>query len=48
MVLGKTPESPSDSKIQPVNPEENQTQIFIGRTDAEAEALILGPTDVNS
>ena len=36
-------ESPLDSKeIQPVNPKENQSWIFIGRTDAEAEAPILG------
>ena len=37
----KTLESPLDSKeIKPVNPKENQPWIFIGRTDAEAEALI--------
>ena len=42
MVLEKTLESPLDGKeIKPVNPKENQPQIFIGRTDAEAEALIL-------
>jgi len=29
--------------IQPVNPKENQPSIFIGRTDAEAEASILWP-----
>ena len=35
-------ESPLDSKeIKPVNPEGNQSWIFIGRTDAEAEAPIL-------
>ena len=39
MVLEKTLQSPLDSKeIQPVNPKGNQSQIFIGRTDAEAEA----------
>ena len=51
MVLEKTPESPLDSKeIQPVNPRGSQSRMFIGRTDAEAEAeaLILRPPDVNS
>ena len=45
VVLKKTLESPVDSKeIQPsVNPEGNQPWIFIGRTDAEAEDLILWP-----
>ena len=38
MVLEKTLESPLDCKeIQPVNPKWNQSWIFIGRTDAEAE-----------
>ena len=38
VVLEKTPESPSDSKeIKPVHPKGNQSWIFIGRTDAEAE-----------
>ena len=32
-------------EIQPVHPEENQSWVFIGRTDAEAEALILRPPD---
>ena len=41
-MLEKTLESPLDSKeIQPVNPKENQSWIFIGRTEAEVEALIL-------
>ena len=35
-------------EIKPVNPKGNQPQIFIGRTDAEAEASILGPPDVKS
>ena len=49
VVLEKTLESPLDSKeIQPVYPEGNQPWIFIGRTDAEAEALILWPPDVKS
>ena len=47
MVLEKTLESPVDSKeIKPVNPKENQSWIFIGRTDTEAEATILWPSDV--
>ena len=49
LVLEKTLESPLDCKeIQPVNPKENQPWIFIGRTDAEAKALILWPPDVKS
>ena len=43
VVLGKTLESPLDSKIQPVNPKGNQSWIFIVRTDAEAETPILWP-----
>ena len=35
-------------EIKPVNPKGNQPQIFIGRTDAEAEASILRPPDVKS
>ena len=39
---------PLDYKeIKPVNPKRNQSWIFIGRTDAEAEAPILWPHDVN-
>ena len=46
VVLEKTLKSPLDCKeIQPVNPKRNQSQIFIGRTDAEAEAPILWPSD---
>ena len=42
VMLEKTLESPLDYKeIQPVNPKGNQSWIFIGRTDAEAETLIL-------
>ena len=48
-VLEKTLESPLDSKeIKPVNPKGNQSRIFIGRTDAEAETPILGPPDVKN
>ena len=49
VVLEKTLESPLDSKeIKPVNPEGNQSWIFIGRTDAETEAPILWPRDAKS
>ena len=49
MVLEKTLKSPLDCKeIQPVNPKENQSWIFIGRTDDEAEAPILWLPDVKS
>ena len=49
VVLEKTLESPLDSKeIKSVNPKRNQPWIFIGRTDAEAEAPILWPPDVKS
>ena len=48
-VLEKTLESPLDCKeIKPVNLKGNQSWIFIGRTDAEAEAPILWPPDVKS
>ena len=49
VVLEKTLENPLDCKeIKPVNHKGNQTWVFTGRTDAEAEALILWPPDVNS
>ena len=49
VVLEKTLESPLYCKeIQPVNPKGNQSWIFIGRTDAEAEAPILWPPDVKN
>ena len=49
MVLEKTLESPLDCKeIQPVHPEGDQSWVFIGRTDAEAEAPILWPPDLES
>ena len=45
MVLEKTLKSPLDCKeIQPVNPKGNQAWMFIERTNAEAEALILWPS----
>ena len=40
VVLEKTLGSPLDSKIKPVNPKGNESWIFIGRTDAEAEAPV--------
>ena len=47
--VGKTLESPLDCKeIHLVNPKENQSCIFIGRTDVEAESPILWPPDVKS
>ena len=49
VVPEKTLESLFDCKeIQPVYPKGNQPWIFIGRTDAEAEVLILWPPDVKS
>ena len=49
VVLEKTLESLLDSKeIKPINPKGNQLWIFIGRTDAEAEAPILWPPEVKS
>ena len=49
MVLEKTLESPLNSKeIQPVHPKGNQPWIFIGRTDAEAEAPVLWPPDAKN
>ena len=46
VVLEKTLGSPLDCKeIQPVHPKGNQSWIFIGRNDAEAEALVLWPPD---
>ena len=49
VVLEKTLKSPLDCKeIKSVHPKGNQSWIFIGRTDAEAEAPILWPPDVKS
>ena len=49
MVLQKTLESPLDCKeIQPVHPKEDQSWVFIGRTDVEAEAPILQPPNAKS
>ena len=49
MVLEKTLESPLDSKeIQSVHPKGDQSWVFTGRTDAEAETPILWPPVVKS
>ena len=49
MVLEKALESPLNCKeIKSVNPKGNQSWIFIGRTDAEAEAPVLWPPDAKS
>ena len=49
MVLEKTLKSPLDCKeIQPVHPKGDQSWLFTGRTDAEAETLILWPPHVKS
>ena len=44
MVLEKTPESPLDYKeIKPVHPKGDQSWVFIGRTDVEAETPVFWP-----
>ena len=49
MVLEKTLESPLDcEEIQPVHPKGNQSRVFIGRTDVEAEIPIFWPLDVKN
>ena len=49
VVSEKTLEGPLDSKdIQPVNPKGNQSWIFIGKTDADAEAPIPWLPDVKN
>ena len=49
MVLEKTLESPLDCKeIQPVHPKGEQSWVFTGRTDVEAETPILWPFDVKN
>ena len=49
VVLEKTLESPLDCKeIQPVPPKGDQSWVFIGRTDVEAETPILWPPDAKS
>ena len=49
VVLEKTLESPLDCKeIQPVYPKGDQSRVFIGRTDAEAETPVLWPPDAKN
>ena len=49
LVLEKTLESPLDCKeIQPVHPKGDQSWVFIGRTDAEAETPVLWPPHAKS
>ena len=49
VMLEKTHENPLDCKeIKPVNPKGNQRWIFIGRTDAKAEAPVLWPPDAKN
>ena len=49
VLLEKTVESPLDCKeIQPVHPKGDQSWVFIGRTDVEAETTILWSTDVKN
>ena len=49
VVLEKTLENPLNCKeVKPLNPKRNQPWIFIGRTDAKAEALILWPPDLKT
>ena len=49
MVLEKTLESPLDCKeIQPIHPVGDQSWVFIGGTDVEAETPILWPPDAKS
>ena len=48
-MLEKTLEIPLDCKeIQPVHPKGDQSWVFIGRTDAEAETPVLWPPDVKN
>ena len=47
--VGEDSWSPLDCKeIKPINPKGDQSQIFIGKTDAEAETPILWPPDVKN
>ena len=49
MVLEKTLESPLHYKeMQPVHPKGDQSWVFIGGTDVEAETPILWPSDVKN
>ena len=48
VVLEKTFESPLDCKIQPIHPKGDQSWVFIGRNDVEAETPILWPPEAKS
>jgi len=49
VVLEKTLENPFGCKeIKPIHPKGNQSCIFIGRSDVEAEAPILWPSDAKN
>ena len=49
MALEKSLESPLDCKeIQPVHPKGDESWVFIGKTDAEAETPTLWPSDAKS
>ena len=49
MVLEKTLESPLDCReIKPVHPKGNQPRMFIGKTDAEAESVVLWLPDAKN
>ena len=49
MVLEKTLESPLDCKeIKPAHPKGDQSWVFIGRTDVEAEIPVLWPPDAKN
>ena len=48
-MLEKTCESPLDcKKIQPVHPKGDQSLVFLGRTDVEADIPVLWPPDAKS
>ena len=47
-MVEKTLKSLLDCKIKPVNPKGNQSSIFVGKTEAEAETLILWPPDAKN
>ena len=49
VVLEKTPESPLDrEEIQPVHPKGDQSWVFFGRTDLEAETPVLWPPNTKN
>ena len=48
MMLEKILESPLDFEIQPVHPKGDESWVFIGRNDAEAETPVLWPPHAKS